>query len=164
MSGGHSVVSNSLQPHGPTVAHQAPLSMDFSRQEYWTGLTFPSPADLPDPGIEHESPTFQADSLLSKPPGKPWMNGYSDKVFRPGSGPCRVYGECGWASRRGLQQSKQGQSCLQTCSAPPRPHRKQRVAPGDSRHDSSTQVHSECMWSLRGPGILALAGCPWEPG
>ena len=54
-----------------TVAYQAPLSMGFSRQEYWSGLPFPSPGDLPDPGIEPRSPTLQADSLLSEPPGKP---------------------------------------------------------------------------------------------
>ena len=43
-----------------TVAHQAPLSMGFSRQEYWNGLPFPFPGDLPDPGIEPGSPAFQA--------------------------------------------------------------------------------------------------------
>ena len=48
-----------------TVAHQAPLSMGFSRQEYWSGLPFPSPGDLPDPGIEPGSPSLQADSLPS---------------------------------------------------------------------------------------------------
>ena len=53
-----------------TVAHQAPLSVGFSRQEYWSGLSFPSPGDLPDPGIESRSPTLQADALPSKPPGK----------------------------------------------------------------------------------------------
>ena len=46
-----------------TVAHQAPPSMGFSRQEYWSGLLFPSPGDLPDPGIETRSPALQADSL-----------------------------------------------------------------------------------------------------
>ena len=46
-----------------TVAHQAPLSMGFSRQEYWSGLPFPSPGDLPNPGIEPRSPILQADSL-----------------------------------------------------------------------------------------------------
>ena len=51
-----------------TVACQAPLSMGFSRQEYWSGLPFPSPGDLPDPGIEPGSPMLQADSLPSKPP------------------------------------------------------------------------------------------------
>ena len=49
-----------------TVAHQAPPSMGFSRQEYWSGLPFPSPGDLPDPGIEPGSPTLQADALPSE--------------------------------------------------------------------------------------------------
>ena len=51
-----------------TVAHQAPLSMGFSRQEYWSGLPFPSPGGLPNPGIEPRSPTLQADALTSEPP------------------------------------------------------------------------------------------------
>ena len=46
-----------------TVAHQAPLSMGFPRQDYWSGLPFPSPGDLPNPGIEPVSPALQADSL-----------------------------------------------------------------------------------------------------
>ena len=58
-----SVVSNS-------VACQAPPSMGFSRQGYWSGLPFPSPGDLPVSGIEPESPALQADSLLSELPGK----------------------------------------------------------------------------------------------
>ena len=52
------------------VAHQAPLSMRFSRQEYWSGWPFPSSGYLPDPGIEPVSPTLQADALPSEPPGK----------------------------------------------------------------------------------------------
>ena len=55
-----------------TVACQAPLSMEFSRQEYWTGLPSPSPGDLPDLGMEPRSPSLQVDSLSSKPPEKPW--------------------------------------------------------------------------------------------
>ena len=51
-----------------TVAHQAPLSMGFSRQEYWNGLPFPSPGDLLDPGIEPRSLILQADALTSEPP------------------------------------------------------------------------------------------------
>ena len=47
-----------------------PPSMGFSRQEYWSGLPFPSPGDLPDPGIEPRSPTLEADTLTSEPPGK----------------------------------------------------------------------------------------------
>ena len=54
-----------------TVAHKAPPSMGFSRQEYWSGLPFPSPGDLPYPGIEPRSPALQADALTSEPPGKP---------------------------------------------------------------------------------------------
>ena len=57
-----------------TVAYQAPLSMGFSRQEYWSGLPFPSPGDLPDPGIEPRSPAFQADALTTEPPGKPQLH------------------------------------------------------------------------------------------
>ena len=58
-----------------TVACQAPLSMGFSRQESWSGLPFPSPGDLPDPGIEPGSPALQAGSLLSEPPTKPVFQG-----------------------------------------------------------------------------------------
>ena len=50
-----------------TVAHQVPLSMEFSRQEYWGGLPFPSPGDLPDPEVEPGSPALQADALPSEP-------------------------------------------------------------------------------------------------
>ena len=53
-----------------TVAYQAPPSMGFSRQESWSGVPFLSPGDLPNPGIEPGSPTFQADALTSEPPGK----------------------------------------------------------------------------------------------
>ena len=59
---GCSVVSDFVTPW--TVARQAPLSMGFSRQEYWSGLPFPSPGDLPDPGIKCRSLSLQADSLL----------------------------------------------------------------------------------------------------
>ena len=51
-----------------TVAYQSPQSMEFSRQEYWSGLPFPSLGDLPNPGIEPRSPTLQADTLPSEPP------------------------------------------------------------------------------------------------
>ena len=69
-----------------TVAYQAPLSMGFSRQECWSGLPFPSPGDLPDPGIEPGSPTLQADALPSEPP---WMKEWliHDKSH------CRVRGK-----------------------------------------------------------------------
>ena len=64
-----SVVSNSAILR--TVACQVPLSMEFSRQEYYSGLPFPSPGALPHPGIESISPALQADSLLTEPLGKP---------------------------------------------------------------------------------------------
>ena len=54
-----------------TVAYQGPLYMGFSRQEYWSALLFPSPGDLPNPGIEPGSPALWADVLPSEPPGKP---------------------------------------------------------------------------------------------
>ena len=63
------VVPDSLQPHGLYVAHQVPPRMEFSRQEYWSGLPFPSPGDLPNPGIKPGSPALWADALLSEPPG-----------------------------------------------------------------------------------------------
>ena len=57
-----------------TIARQAPLSMGFSRQEYWSGLPYPPPGYLPDPGMEPAtpaSPALQADSFPTEPPGKP---------------------------------------------------------------------------------------------
>ena len=53
-----------------TVGYQAPPSVGFSRQEYWSGLPFPSPGDLPNPGIEAGSPALKADALSSELPGK----------------------------------------------------------------------------------------------
>ena len=54
-----------------TVAHQAPPTMGFSRQEYWSGLPFPSPGDLPDPGIEPASPALAGRFFTTEPPAKP---------------------------------------------------------------------------------------------
>jgi len=65
-----SVVSNSFATPW-TVARQAPLSMGFPRQEYWSGLPFPSPGDPPDPGIEFASPALQVDSLPLSQKGNP---------------------------------------------------------------------------------------------
>ena len=65
-----SVVSDSFVTPW-TVTDQAPPSLGFSRQEYWSGLPFPSPGDLPNPGIEPRSPALQVESLPSGPPGKP---------------------------------------------------------------------------------------------
>ena len=72
-----------------TVAHQAPLSMAFSRHEYWSGLSCPPPGHLPNPGIEPRSPTLLADSLLSEPP---------------------VQAELGQKSKCKLEQRKEGRT------------------------------------------------------
>ena len=71
---------NSVIPQ--TVARQAPLSMGFSRQEYWSGLPFPSAGDIPDPGIEPRSPALQADTLPSEPPAKPEIEFTGSKGLR----------------------------------------------------------------------------------
>ena len=69
-----SVMPNSFETLW-TVAHQAPLSMGFLRQKYWGGLPFPSPGDLPDPGLEPMSPALQVDSLPAEPQEKPMDRG-----------------------------------------------------------------------------------------
>ena len=67
-----------------TLAHQAPLSMGFPRQEYWSGLPFPSSGGLPNLGIELRSPTVQADSL-SEPPGTEGHKGMEEMVMNKGT-------------------------------------------------------------------------------
>ena len=74
-----SIVSDSVIPW--TVAHQAPLSTGFSWQEYWSGLPFAPPGDLPNPGIEPRSSVLQADSLPSEPPGKPFLRNLLFHLF-----------------------------------------------------------------------------------
>ena len=76
-------MSSSLQPHG--LEPQAPPSMEFFRQEYWIGLSFISPGDLPDPGIKPGPPTLQADALSSEPPGKPRLQGWHSTRYSFGS-------------------------------------------------------------------------------
>ena len=71
-SWGGGLVTKSCPTLVTLVAHQPPQSMGFSRQEYWIGLPFPSPGDLPDLGSEPGSPALQADSLLTELPGKPF--------------------------------------------------------------------------------------------
>ena len=72
-----------------TVAHQAPLSMGFPRQEYWSGLPFPSQWDCPNPEIKPKSPALQADSLPSEVPGKP-INA-NNEVQNAGSSCCPTF-------------------------------------------------------------------------
>ena len=75
-NGGSGLVTKSCPTFAApwTVACQAPLSMRFSRQKYWSGLPFPSPEDLPYPGVKPGSPSLQADSLLTELQGKPQKN------------------------------------------------------------------------------------------
>ena len=75
MDGGHGLVAKSC----PTIARQALLSIGFSRQEYWSGLPFPSPGDLPNPRIEPRCPALQADSLPTELQGKPLVGYYQLK-------------------------------------------------------------------------------------
>ena len=63
-------MSDSFVTPWKTIAHQVPLSTGFSRQEYWSGLPFPSSGDLPDPGIETMSPALAGGFFTTKPPGK----------------------------------------------------------------------------------------------
>ena len=74
-----------------TVAYQGPLSMGFSRQQYWSGLPFPSPGDLPDPGIEARFPALRADALPPEPPGKPGCPGFKSQL-------AHLLAVCPWAS------------------------------------------------------------------
>ena len=93
-----------------TVAYQAPPSVGFSRQEYWSGLPFPSPGDLPDLGIEPGSPAFQVDTLTSEPPGKPKRRGqqkmrWLDGITTQWTWVWVNYGSWWWTGRPGLLQS-----------------------------------------------------------
>ena len=63
-----------------TVAYQAPPSIGFSRQEYWSGLPLPSAGDLTNPGIEPRSPTLEADALTSEPPQYPLKGGSINRI------------------------------------------------------------------------------------
>ena len=84
-------ISPSLMSDSATPWTVAPLSMEFSRQEYWSGLPFPFPRDLPDPGIKPQSPASQADSLLSEPPGE--HNNNDNHTY---SKPRTSYARCRW--------------------------------------------------------------------
>ena len=86
-------MSNFVTPW--TVAHQAPLCVEFSKQNYWSGLPFPSPGDLPNPGIEPRSPALQADSLPSEPPGKLQHLHLSNNIRNIPRGPASVLSPAG---------------------------------------------------------------------
>ena len=95
------------------VAYKAPLSMEFLRQEYWSGLPFPSPGDLPNPGIEPGSPALQADSLSSEPPRKPAKSYTWTQKQAPSFRCCKPTDlqtpECAWVEvSRGMTTDLQG--------------------------------------------------------
>ena len=100
-----------------TVAHQAPPSMGFPRQEYWSGLPFPSPGDIPNPGIEPRSPALQADTLTSEPPGNcaylqlfliPYSFLFVFVCSRRGVSSCK---HCSCAAKGPRSQPVSGQPC-----------------------------------------------------
>ena len=82
-----------------TVAYQAPPSIGFSRQEYWSGVPVPSPGTLPDPGIKPGSSVLQAEVLLSEPPGKPLLNEPTTTTHITQDSPIQNYiASLGWFS------------------------------------------------------------------
>ena len=104
--GCRSVVSDCCDPW--TAALWAPLSVGFSRQEHWSGLPFPSPGDLPNPGSKHRSPALQADSLPSEPPGKPLIMTEADVELETH---CTLGGELGVARLRASPTQLRHPSC-----------------------------------------------------
>ena len=134
-----------------TVAHQAPLSMRFSRQEYWNGLPFPPPGDLPDPGIEPTSPALQADFLPSESPGKPFNARGPGSM--PGPGTMRVK----LKTKEGLTEPGNSQaplslrlSCVNKLSANPNRRKcKERRAPAPI-----LPWHCDSAWLARLRGSL----------
>ena len=104
--------------HPFTIAHQAPLSMGVSKQEYWSGLSFPSPGGLPDSGIETRSLASKTDSLPSEPTGKPrcvdYFEGMYALIFGEGNGTPLQYsclenpmdGGAWWAAVHGVAKSR----------------------------------------------------------
>ena len=99
----HTVVSNSVTPWN--ITRLAPLSMEFSQQEYWSGLPFPSPGDLPNPGIEPASPALQSDPFPTDLLGKPTTIYRSTKISNTQQ--CKTFNA--WSSNQikpGMQRTK----------------------------------------------------------
>ena len=130
-----------------TVAWQAPLSMGFSRQEYWSGLPFPSPGELPDPGIEARSPEFQADSLLTE------LRVYFEALFVCGGGentdpPVLTVPPCGGTSTR---HSAWPLMPLHSPPCPPIPSGKLRIRPRPT--ELSLFPFLAGFWPISQPGL-----------
>ena len=140
-----------------TVAYQAPQSMEFSRQEYWSGLPFPSPGDLPNPGIESKSPSLQVDSLPSEPWGKLW----------------KQWETSFWGTPKSMQMVAVAMKLKDTCSLEenvvydqPRQHsKKQRhysANKGPSSQSCGFSNSHVCLWELDYKKCWAPKnGCFW---
>ena len=96
-----------------TVARQAPPSLEFSRQEYWNGLPFPTPGDLPDPGIKLSSPALAGRFFITAPPGKPnkWQNSTEKPVYFIQINRNQLHGT-EWTDEYGLQLYDFGENIL----------------------------------------------------
>ena len=128
-----------------TAAHQPPLSMEFSRQEYRSGLPFPSLGDLPDPGIELRSPALQGDSLLSEPPGKPQ------------GGCAQVICTCYAVSHEGLEHSW----ILEAAGSPETSPLQTPRDKGTARAQNTGRHKAISTWQLL---LLCLPGCLFPEG
>ena len=133
------------------------MSMEFSRQEYWSGLPFPSPGDFPDPGIEPGSPELQADSLPSEPPGKPltkflvanskkslWFN-----AAVPGYAPphlCSSFWLLGCGHAKGRRKAKQTECIFFKTET--LPYNKQQRQEAPKRNSKASQIKQEMRTSL----------------
>ena len=159
---GRSVPSASLRPP-LTGAHQALPSMGFSRQEYWSGLPFPSPGDLPDPGIEPESPAWRADALLSEP--KPAPRPKLRKIRPPPSSPSRLITLPAGKGRVG-RRTGSAKMRVESLWAAPTPQSLSGVlSPADSTAprrpggaEDSGQRRAWCIGAARAPRRGGLAG------
>ena len=128
--------------------------MGFSRQEYWSGLPFPSPGDLPDPGIKAGSPTLEADALTSEPPGKPQCSWYQDLNIALGALRSRNHvltrSSCSPSSGRWHRQAKE-----------------QEWSGNVGSLGQSFQLCSQArktLWRSPRPGFPNQAGCLKNPG
>ena len=131
-----------------TVACQAPLYMEFSRQEYWSGFPFLSPGDLPDTRIKPGSPALQADSLLSEPPGKPQLK--NNKIMKKNS---RTYrGKC-WEREEHWQWGLKKHWVVQKWD-----HMKGKVSKGLEFCAGLINSH-RVRWVP--PGLKVLSRCRW---
>ena len=126
--------------------------MEFSRPEYWSGQPFPSPGDLPDPGIELGSPALQADSLPTEPPGKPDLLSRTPQICVHLLGEVKGTTRLGEARACGVPWSQGGDSlpsrALWCCSSLPR-HPRLRPGLGPGSPHSSLALAATALWEDR---------------